>query len=502
MEKNKKEETIKFELANNVLKWYSFRTQSSVLLVGKYAKVWKTYLKSKQLDVVISDDVPKEKFDYIIICEPMIKSTEYSEVVYEYSFILNNAKKSLKKDGHILFLVNNKFGIGLFSNKKTRAINKHSLAFTDLTELVSKTKLKSKMYYPLTDYYQTNVVFTDKYLPTTDTLNKNLEYPKCASLLLFHQNDVYRNLIEDDANNFKQFANSYFVDLSKDGCFDDVKYISFSSYRNKKYQLITKLTDKLVEKIPACSEADFQIQEMKKNIDIMKKHQLEIRDYFENDIIKSEYIEGKTFEEYLIDLYKDKGKDEVIKEIKKYIDYLKDKFVCETILTDEQTIFAQYELNIDEEHSNKFYYIKDGLLDLIFQNIFYVDKKYYFIDQEWYIENVPLEFIIFRSILHANMLRNYISYQDLLEELDLWEYRDLFMELEIRFQDSMTDQKFKSLFFNDNTVDNLIVTVKRQEAEIEAITKEIERLRKNEIELQNIKGSIVYRIWRKIKYDK
>ena len=42
-------------------------------------------------------------------------------------------------------------------------------------------------------------------------------------------------------------------------------------------------------------------------------------------------------------------------------------------------------------------FVKNGYIDLSFENVFYADE-YIFYDQEWYLENLPLEFILYRAI--------------------------------------------------------------------------------------------------------
>ena len=43
-------------------------------------------------------------------------------------------------------------------------------------------------------------------------------------------------------------------------------------------------------------------------------------------------------------------------------------------------------------------FIKYGLWDLTLRNVFLINNELYVYDQEWLEENVPIEFIIFRSI--------------------------------------------------------------------------------------------------------
>ena len=63
-------------------------------------------------------------------------------------------------------------------------------------------------------------------------------------------------------------------------------------------------------------------------------------------------------------------------------------------------VFQKYNIEIDEETKSKLNFIKYGIFDLIFQNCFLINNEYYFYDQEWIEENIPLEFIIYRAITY------------------------------------------------------------------------------------------------------
>ena len=57
-------------------------------------------------------------------------------------------------------------------------------------------------------------------------------------------------------------------------------------------------------------------------------------------------------------------------------------------------------------------FIKDGLWDLTFQNTFYKDKKYFFYDQEWYEENIPVEYIMYRTIIYCKQLQDLLGLEE------------------------------------------------------------------------------------------
>ena len=91
------------------------------------------------------------------------------------------------------------------------------------------------------------------------------------------------------------------------------------------------------------------------------------------------------------------------------------------------------------------HFIKNGLWDLIFQNTFYINNELYFYDQEWYEENIPVEFIVYRAITYFGELHRYISKEKLLEKLNLLEMKEIFEKLDNSIQLEIRDEEMWNL---------------------------------------------------------
>ena len=106
---------------------------------------------------------------------------------------------------------------------------------------------------------------------------------------------------------------------------------------------------------------------------------------------------------------------------------------------------------------SKLSFTKNGFVDLIFENIFYnnIEDKMYFFDQEWSFYNVPLEYIIYRSInnlfLYEN-LEKYISLEDVLKRYNIFEYKEAFDNLEKKLQEYIIDQDVLNSMKNNTSV--------------------------------------------------
>ena len=96
----------------------------------------------------------------------------------------------------------------------------------------------------------------------------------------------------------------------------------------------------------------------------------------------------------------------------------------------EKNIFIKYKIECDKSLLDKLTFVKNGLWDLIFQNCFVIDDEWYFYDQEWQEENIPIEYILYRAILYFHESKKYISDNEIFEKLEILEFVDIFKQLD------------------------------------------------------------------------
>lgn len=113
---------------------------------------------------------------------------------------------------------------------------------------------------------------------------------------------------------------------------------------------------------------------------------------------------------------------------------------------------------------------------MTFKNCFYIDNDFYFFDQEWDEPNLPVEYILYRSILYTISLRRFIKIEDLLEKYNLTKYLELFKKLDDKMQEMVRDDKTWKSYKQNNIIDieatkqeliNQNIRNKEQEQEIE-----------------------------------
>ena len=262
----------------NIVSWYDFKEKSNILELNpnfgeitgflceiaeevtaisnskiKGEAIKNRYKKISNLEVVVGDlkDIKlKNKFNYAII----IGVDKKEELIQEIKF----AKENLEKDGKILVAFDNKFGIKYWSGIQENAKEQYDqilgkidkLSLEEAKKILVQENMEAKVFYSLPDYRITNVIFSDKYMPNRESINsRHLPYYDEKDDCNFSQREAYSELIKDNPENFKLFANSYFLEISLDKEFTDTKYVNFEIDRKEEYAIKTVIKDDFVNKM-------------------------------------------------------------------------------------------------------------------------------------------------------------------------------------------------------------------------------------------------------------
>ena len=455
------------EIRENILSWYPFKENTSILEIGanlgeitglfcqkakkvvaieesktKAEIIAKRHQNKQNLEIMVGDlnNIKiEEKFDYIIL----IGYLENKKVDFKQT--LKIAKSLLDENGTILLALDNKLGMKYFSKTDSTGItisnpvNKQFINLNKIYEYLKELDLSNiKTYYPMPDYKLTNVIFTDQRPLSKNDLSRNVTYNNNDTILFFDENTAYRELLDIKENISKNFVNSYLLEISNKEINNKIKFISFSNMRKNEYKIKTIMDDEYVYKYPANSESRKHIEETKENIEIIKESNLKtLDDYNENGII-SKFSKEKTLDEIIIELFKNNQKDEAIDLMKRFKNEIKEKLKPGDI---EKNVFDKYEIKYNKEDLLSMYFVKDGLWDLIFQNCFFINQEFYFYDQEWKEENLPIDFIMYRAVKYFGRLKKYISDEDLYKILEIDKGKiKLFDELDDKIQEKIRSE--------------------------------------------------------------
>lgn len=466
-------------LRKNIINWYPIEKESNVLEINanfgelteelcekankvisiekslkKVKAIEKRLEKTANLEVIVGklkNIELQEKFDYILI-----NSLEEQELLIED--YLQFAKKYLKNDGTILFTTDNEFGLKTYHINCKETKDKKCISRNRIEEVLRKFDMKNyKFYYPLPDYKMPNVIFTDKHMPSSESILRDFTLYDENDILVFSEREKYKKILKEDKNLFKVFANSYLVEISaKD---NKIEFVSFGNSRKEKYRMKTVMLEDVVYKQNVTEKGKEHLERIKENIRILKDLNINLLDSYDEDKIYSNLIrKEKTLDRVLIQKSEDGRNEEAIELIEKFVAEIKEKLYKEEE-KEKTTVFEKYHIEVEEDMNNKLHYTAFGIFDLIFQNCFYIDDKFYFYDQEWMEENIPIEFITYRSINYLANSKSEINREELYKKFGIIEYIEIFEKLEKILQEKIKDEYiWKIHTLNNTTVKNIYDT--------------------------------------------
>lgn len=464
----------------------------------------KRHKKEENLEIIIGklQDINfEEKFDYITLFGIL----EYSQIIFETETpaldLIAYCKNLLKPDGKLLIATDNKFALksyvgdidkctgitfdsitGYKSSRKTYKLGKKHIE-----DILNEIGLNYyKFFYPLPDYKLPSLIFTDEYLPSSSKINGYFPYYKKNSSIFYSEVDAYDAIIKENREMFPFFANSYFIEASQVDFKNDIKYVSFNNYRKEEYQLMTKIKEKVVEKTSINEKSKKHIDIMINNIQNLKNENIEILDQVEGDKVVSKFVNVKLASQLISDNV-DKP-EEILKILYKYKEEISK--LSNPYNENEKTILEKYIPKIDKNILHKFQYLKNGYWDMILKNCFIIDDKCVFFDQEWIEENVPMEFLIYRSIVNIEKIRNKIEEYELYEKMQIKEYIPIFEQLDNKITEKIIDKEIFSFYqrkYKNPIYDNYTLQgeIRRLNQEKEDITKEKIELEKSKKQLEN-----------------
>jgi GT2 family glycosyltransferase/2-polyprenyl-3-methyl-5-hydroxy-6-metoxy-1,4-benzoquinol methylase len=455
----------------NILNWYPFKKDCTILEIGAgmgsitgllcnkaksvtavemnslRAKVIKArYAKRKNLTVVtqnIEDFAKEKKFDYVI----MIGVLEYSEVFFNvdepFKYMLELAKDHLKENGILLCAIENRFGLkywcgasedhlqepfvginGYSKEKTPKTLSKYALS-----QLFDSAKLNNKrFYYVLPDYRFPRAIYTDDYLPKPQDIdNIPFTYSK-GSMLHSKEQALYNEIIKN--NTFDFFANSYLIEASvKKLNKNKVNFVSARGEAKKEYRCLTTIDNKnKVTKYPTYTESKKHIKNMYDNYLYLKGRGIkQIEQFYRDGKLWSVFVSYKradiVFEEALAT--GDLG------AIHHLIDQLKRNLTKSSDIEIEKNIFVDLGYHNKDEYNGII--LKYGFIDMTFYNAFVVKNELVFFDQEWEIENVPLDFLLYYAIkiaFNRAKISHRIDLIDLLHYAGVYKYYNEFDKFE------------------------------------------------------------------------
>ncbi|MBR6665224.1 MAG: class I SAM-dependent methyltransferase [Lachnospiraceae bacterium] len=437
-------------IRKNILNWYPFKEDASVLEIGcgmgaitgllcdRCAHVTAVELSKRRatgtllrcrekdnLEIIVGNlnDIEfAEKFDYITLIGVLEYQGSYTHSKNPYLDFLKKVKELLKPDGKLLIAIENQYGLkywcgaredhtGLpfegmnqytLSKKKVRTFSKAAL-----DELVKASGFgKTYFYYPMPDYKMPSVVYSQDYLPKqTNMMDMQYYYVPDMHTLIAQESKIYADVIQNGV--FEFFANSFLVECSVEGDLGEVPFATLSSMRYPEYQIGTRFwKQERVEKFPLYpQECIPHLEQILANEQALLDRGLKVWNSEAGEIsLYTKFSQLQTLEEVLLEAYRTGDTDKVYA--------LFDSLYAQILHSSErasweENIMYTFDLDIEPNEEKFGVILKTGYLDMIPRNAFWHDGEICWFDQEWTLENVPARFVFYRALL-----RFYNSYEE------------------------------------------------------------------------------------------
>lgn len=508
----------------NILNWYPFRKGSTVLeisagmgaVTGALCKLCDSVvsietsplraeicrLRHRQYDnlTVISTDVASydsnELYDYVVVVGALEYAAIGSDSCSTYADMLKTLRAKLKPNGVLLLAVENRFGLkywcgaqedrtgepfaginGYRRGEKARNNETPDVAPVDrqmLSDLICSSGFSElRYYYPMPDYKFPTALFSDERLPSDNDIKRiKFSYSK-DTLLVADERKLYKSIINNGV--FPFFANSYLIEASPQRLKGQhVVYATIKRDYRDEYRVITRITDqKQVQIIPACEAARKHIDAIYENYCELKERGIPNVSLRRNgDFLNIAYFNS----ELVTEVYQRAllAGDEV--KCKQILDEIKEMVLRSSELTVERNAIVE-ELGCTDTDMGPV--LRHGFVDMTVGNCIVSKEGLVCFDQEWREDNIPVSYILYRSV-H----RNYVYHPSLNEEQFL-EYvgideklSTLYSRFEARWLEKLMNSQnlkhFDPVMYHEGiTLENQL---SRCSSEIERVNAELEKV--------------------------
>lgn len=407
-----KAEEILRGIPKGALIWYPFEKGKTALCVDSRDFHMEELLREKGLEVTsISAEELLEKdfsdkaggmYDYVA-------GVGVIEYCSSPAKLLCCMKKALKTSGRLLLGTDNRLGIRYFCGdhdnytgrvfdgvenyhaadpQKSGSLDRHSYSAVEIENFLSEAELMNfKRYSIFPNLHYPQMLIAKDYYPKENLELRIIPRYEHKESVFLREEYLYGQLV--DNRTLHEFANAYLFEcinaLKADKAeFAKALQVTLSSDRGKERGLATIIRDdKKVEKRALFAEGIPHIHALiEHDADLIKHGVPTIEAKLENDTYVMPFVDADTAQFHLQKLLK-KDKEAFIHEMDVFREY---------ILKSSEPIEA-----IDETMPEEQCY-KRAYIDLVPLNAFYMEGKYLFYDQEFYMENYPVNVIVMRMV--------------------------------------------------------------------------------------------------------
>lgn len=198
----------------------------------------------------IESSLPND-YDYICLIGVLEYAQSYIGGETPYENFLDIIKGHLKKNGHIVIAIENKFGLKYWAGCKEDHLGTYfsgiegypdggvvrTFTRSGLENILTNCGIEQySFYYPYPDYKFMTTLYSDAYPPKPGELSDNMRNFDRDRMVLFNEKRVFDNVIREGL--FGLYANSYLVVTGEKA---DTCYVKYSNDRQPEHRIRTEI---------------------------------------------------------------------------------------------------------------------------------------------------------------------------------------------------------------------------------------------------------------------
>ena len=497
------------ELPKGLIRWYEFQKKGKVLLVGDEGEERKGLSETLlECEVKAREITPAEllmvnkistnrisdgqKLDGKLPNENVIK--EFG--TYDYVIMIGGLECSknpvgllralyncLNSGGRFLLGTDNRLGIryfcgdrDLFTDRNFDGVENYakvgptewgwisgrSYARAEILKMLEKAGFKHHRFYsvlPVLDRPQ--ALYAEDYLPEEELDVRIIPQYRSPETVFLEEERLYTSLIENGM--FHAMANGYLIECSLDGRFANVKQVTISMDRGEEEALATIIRrDGQVEKKALYGKGQDKLKQLMKNTSDLEQHGVRVvKARLEKGALVMPYVKGEAATDYFRRLLCE-DREKFYQELDRFWDLIRhssehmayEEVDWEHFAPDWEkgkaddpgrSKWREIALGRDGQPEKLGVILKRGYIDLVSLNCFFADGEFVFYDQEFYLNQLPANVILMRTIdfiywgnarMEAELPR-----KELQERYHLNEYQELWHRFSWSFIEKLRNEK-------------------------------------------------------------
>jgi len=459
-------------LRKNILNWYPFKKDCTILEVGsgcgaitgllcekaKYVasieltekRATINYERHKEYDNLeifvgnLGNVKLDQKFDYVVVNGVLEYAGGFISGEKPYEEFINMLSEYLAEDGVILIAIENRLGLKYFSGAKEDHLGElfvglnaypgndkvKTFSKSEITTLIDNCDLTiEKFYYPYPDYKFPEVIYSDLGFNKVP-LSYDVHSYDTDRYMFFDELQMQNLLAKENAG--ASFANSFLVDVRRKNRMsernkEDILYVKINANRDDAFKICTviysqdekvkvkkrALSVKAVNHLHQMNHFYHRHNQEKGSVFLLPTHMI-------GDDLVCDYLEIPTMETVLLN-------EEARGDKKNYLSFLHKFYSMLTSFSPLEIDSYSIEFHDifgPDKFERELEFTSLSNVDVLFDNVFYNDSELIVFDYEWYVNcRVPVKFIFWRSVKEFYAKHKYS--EPLVSETEIYKIFDI-----------------------------------------------------------------------------